>query len=184
MILPEGEASMAFNTLKTLVRSIVAIVAALGVAGLAMTAAAQDPAAQRQSDPQRQYLATNARKPGVTITPSGLQSRILKEGAAGAISPKSTDIVLVHYEGRLINGTVFDSSYNRGEPISFPLNRVIPGWTEGVGLMRVGETRELVIPSELAYGSRGVPGVIPPDSTLVFKVELLEIIDPATAPPR
>lgn len=184
MIRPEGEASMAFNTVKTAARGIGAILVALGVAGLAMTAAAQGPAAQPQPDPQRQYLAANATKPGVKTTPSGLQFRILKDAAVGEKSPESTDVVLVHYEGRLIDGTVFDSSYRRGEPISFPLNRVISGWTEGVGLMRVGEARELVIPSELAYGTRGVPGAIPPNATLVFKVELLEIIDPANIPPR
>ncbi len=185
MIRPEGEASMAFNTVKTAARGIGGILAALGVAGLAMTAAAQDPAAQRQPDPQKQYLAANATKPGVMTTPSGLQFRILKDAAVGAKSPESTDIVLVHWEGRLVDGTVFDICYQRGELISFsPLDRVIAGWTEGVGLMRVGETRELVIPSELAYGARGVPGTIPPNATLVFKVELLDITDPADIPPR
>jgi FKBP-type peptidyl-prolyl cis-trans isomerase len=142
------------------------------------------PAGQEQLDPQKAFLVENAKKKGVKTTPSGLQFRILKDGEFGAKSPKSTDAVLVHYEGRLIDGTIFDSSYERGEPISFPLSRVIAGWTEGVGMMRVGETRELVIPSELAYGARGAPPNVPPHATLVFKVELLEIVDPAAMPPR
>jgi len=97
----------------------------------------------------------------------------LKEGT-GAI-PKSTDTVKVHYRGTLTDGKEFDSSYKRGQPASFPLNRVIPCWTEGVQTMKVGGKAKLVCPGNLAYGSRGIPGTISPDATLVFEVELLEI---------
>ena len=118
------------------------------------------------------FLAENAKKDGVTVTASGLQYRVITEGAGDA--PKATDTVKVHYEGRLISGDVFDSSIARGEPESFPLNGVIPGWSEGVQLMKVGSKFEFTIPSALAYGPSGT-GPIPPNSVLVFDVELLEI---------
>ena len=118
------------------------------------------------------FLAENAKKDGVTVTASGLQYRVITEGAGDA--PKATDTVKVHYEGRLISGDVFDSSVARGEPVSFPLNGVIPGWSEGVQLMKVGSKFEFTIPSALAYGPSGT-GPIPPNSVLVFDVELLEI---------
>jgi len=118
------------------------------------------------------FLAENAKKDGVTVTASGLQYRVITEGAGEA--PKATDTVKVHYEGRLISGDVFDSSIARGEPVSFPLNGVIPGWSEGVQLMKVGSKFEFTIPSALAYGPSGT-GPIPPNSVLVFDVELLEI---------
>ena len=118
------------------------------------------------------FLAENAKKDGVTVTASGLQYRVITAGAGDA--PKATDTVKVHYEGRLISGDVFDSSIARGEPVSFPLNGVIPGWSEGVQLMKVGSKFEFTIPSALAYGPSGT-GPIPPNSVLVFDVELLEI---------
>ena len=118
------------------------------------------------------FLADNAKKDGVTVTASGLQYKISEEGSGN--SPKATDTVKVHYEGRLISGEVFDSSIARGEPVSFPLNGVIPGWSEGVQLMKVGSKFEFTIPSDLAYGPSGT-GPIPPNSVLVFNVELLEI---------
>ena len=118
------------------------------------------------------FLAENAKKDGVTVTASGLQYRVITEGAGDA--PKATDTVKVHYEGRLISGDVFDSSIARGEPVSFPLNGVIPGWSEGVQLMKVGSKFEFTIPSALAYGPSGT-GPLPPNSVLVFDVELLEI---------
>jgi peptidylprolyl isomerase len=110
----------------------------------------------------------------VQTTPSGLQYEVLTPGT-GTQTPKPTDTVLVHYEGRLLDGTVFDSSYQRREPISFRLNQVIAGWTEGVGLMTIGAKHRLTIPGNLAYGARGVPGLIPANATLVFDVELLDI---------
>ncbi|MCX8493643.1 MAG: FKBP-type peptidyl-prolyl cis-trans isomerase [Chthoniobacterales bacterium] len=119
------------------------------------------------------FLKENASKPGVHTTPSGLQYKVVTEGHGK--SPKATDTVLVHYRGTTIDGTEFDSSYKRNEPISFPLNGVIPGWTEGVQLMKEGGKIELFIPSNLAYGSRGAGGVIAPDSTLIFDIELLKV---------
>ena len=118
------------------------------------------------------FLVDNANQDGVTVTASGLQYKVLAEGSGE--SPKATDTVKVHYEGRLISGDVFDSSIARGEPVSFPLDGVIRGWSEGVQLMKVGSKFQLTIPSALAYGPEAT-GPIPPNSVLVFDVELLEI---------
>ncbi len=135
------------------------------------TTMAQDSASNLQKG--QAFLKENATKPGVHTTPSGLQYKVITEGHGK--SPKATDTVLVHYRGTTIDGTEFDSSYKRNEPISFPLNGVIPGWTEGVQLMKEGGKMELFIPSNLAYGSRGAGGVIAPDSTLIFDIELLKV---------
>jgi peptidylprolyl isomerase len=110
----------------------------------------------------------------ITTTASGLKYQVLKQGT-GTASPKATSAVKVHYHGTLLNGTVFDSSVQRGEPISFPLNRVIPGWTEGLQLMKVGDKFKFTIPPNLAYGENSPTPAIPPNSTLVFEVELLGI---------
>lgn len=118
------------------------------------------------------YLAENAKKAGVITTASGLQYQVIKEGTGA--KPVATDTVKVHYEGKLVDGTVFDSSIKRGEPVSFPLNQVIAGWTEGVQLMTVGSKYKFVIPANLAYGEQG-GGPIPANSVLTFEVELLEI---------
>ncbi|MEL7577928.1 FKBP-type peptidyl-prolyl cis-trans isomerase [Pseudoalteromonas sp. D15MCD-2] len=118
------------------------------------------------------YLAENAKKEGVIVTESGLQYEVITEGEGE--KPVATDVVKVHYKGTLLDGTEFDSSYSRNEPTTFPLNRVIPGWTEGLQLMPVGSKYKFTIPSELAYGERDL-GKIPANSTLVFEVELLEI---------
>jgi FKBP-type peptidyl-prolyl cis-trans isomerase FkpA len=107
-------------------------------------------------------------------TTSGIGITTIKEGSGQ--SPSAIDTVKVHYRGTLTNGKEFDSSYGRGQPTTFPLNRVIPCWTEGVQKMKPGGKSKLVCPSNLAYGSRGIPGTIPPDSTLVFEIELLEIM--------
>jgi len=119
------------------------------------------------------YLAENARKDGVTVTDSGLQYEVLREGDGA--SPAATDTVEVHYEGTLTDGKKFDSSYDRGQTIEFPLNGVIPGWTEGVQLMKEGAKYRFTIPSDLAYGPRGIPGVIPGGATLRFDVELVKV---------
>ena len=110
----------------------------------------------------------------MTTTASGLKYLVTKRGA-GTVSPKATDTVKVHYHGTLLDGTVFDSSVERGQPISFPLNQVIPGWTEGLQLMHVGDKFKFGIPPNLAYGPNSPSPKIPPNSTLVFEVELLEI---------
>jgi FKBP-type peptidyl-prolyl cis-trans isomerase len=107
-------------------------------------------------------------------TPSGLKYQVMKQGN-GTVSPKATDRVTVHYHGTLLNGSVFDSSVQRNDPATFPLNGVIPGWTEGLQLMKVGDKFKFEIPPNLAYGAAGRPPVIPPNSTLVFEVELLGV---------
>ncbi|MDQ6995625.1 MAG: FKBP-type peptidyl-prolyl cis-trans isomerase [Mariprofundaceae bacterium] len=122
------------------------------------------------------FLAENAKKDGVTVTASGLQYEVIRMG--DGVKPKATDKVKVHYRGTLLDGTEFDSSYKRGQPISFPLNGVIKGWTEGVQLMPVGSKFKFYIPSDLAYGANGAGKVIGPDSTLIFEVELLAIETP------
>jgi FKBP-type peptidyl-prolyl cis-trans isomerase FkpA len=128
-----------------------------------------------------EYLTKAAAEKGATKTASGLVKKTTKEGTGA--SPTATDEVKVHYEGTLVNGRVFDSSIKRGEPATFPLNGVIPCWTEGVQLMKVGEKAQLVCPSELAYGERGSPPRIRPGSTLVFQVELLDIMKPGAGAP-
>ena len=120
------------------------------------------------------FLAENAKKEGVTVTASGLQYIVLTEGTGR--KPSATDNVKCHYEGRLTDGTVFDSSYRRGEPAVFPLNGVIAGWTEGVQLMGEGAKFRFFIPYNLAYGERGAGGSIPPYAALVFDVELIEVM--------
>ncbi len=119
------------------------------------------------------YLDKAAAEPGAVRTGSGLVYRELKVGTGA--SPKVTDTVKVHYRGTLVDGTEFDSSYKRNEPAQFPLNQVIPCWTEGVQRMKVGGKSQLVCPSNIAYGDRGSPPVIPPGATLIFEVELLGI---------
>ena len=121
----------------------------------------------------RLFLAENGRRPGVTTTGSGLQYEVITEGTG--IRPSYNDVVRVHYEGSLIDGTIFDSSYEWGEPVEFPLDAVIPGWTEGVQLMSEGSIYKLYIPSDLGYGSR-TTGSIPANSALIFIVELLAVI--------
>jgi len=120
----------------------------------------------------QEFLEANKGKDGVKVTKSGLQYRIIEEGSGS--KPKDTDTVVVHYKGTLIDGTEFDSSYKTNQPAEFPVRAVIPGWTEALQLMKKGAKYELFIPSELAYGERGRPS-IPPNSVLLFEVELLDI---------
>ncbi len=120
------------------------------------------------------YLAENAKKDGVIVLPSGLQYEVLTEGTGK--QPKATDNVKCHYEGFLTDGTVFDSSVQRGEPAVFPLNGVIAGWTEGVQLMKEGAKYRFHIPYNLAYGEAGAAGAIPPYAALIFDVELIEVM--------
>lgn len=128
------------------------------------------------------FLAKNKARPGVVTTPSGLQYEVLAPGAGE--SPKATDKVTVHYKGTLIDGTPFDSSYDRGEPATFVLNQVIAGWTEGVGLMKPGAKYKLYIPPALGYGDRGAGPTIGPNSVLVFEVELISVGEPKTEEPK
>jgi FKBP-type peptidyl-prolyl cis-trans isomerase len=122
---------------------------------------------------ETEFLEQNAKKAAVTTTSSGLQYEVITEGTG--VKPLAENTVRVNYEGKLMDGTIFDSSYARGEPIEFPLNGVIRGWTEGLQLMSVGSTYIFYIPSNLAYGENGSGGTIPPYSPLTFKVELLEV---------
>jgi FKBP-type peptidyl-prolyl cis-trans isomerase len=140
------------------------------LAAIAVTTSAM---AQTALEKGEAFLAENAGKEGVKTTSSGLQYQVLTEGSGK--TPKPTDTVVVHYRGTTIDGKEFDSSYSRGTPAEFPLNRVIPGWTEGVGLMKEGAKYRFFIPSKLAYGSRGAGSAIGPDETLIFDVELIKV---------
>lgn len=132
-------------------------------------------------DPQLQYLVENQKKPGWQVTPSGLQYRVVRRVAGNPPRPLLTDEVTVNYRGVLIDGKEFDSSYSRGRPANFPVNRLVRGWQEALVMMRVGEQWELAVPGNLGYGLRGQPdGGIPPNATLLFTVELLGIRKPDT----
>ena len=139
----------------------------LSCAALAVSLSAVPAAAQNA------VLDAAVKEAGALVTKTGLVYRVLKEG--GGASPGATDTVKVHYKGTFPGGKEFDSSYSRGTPIEFPLNRVIPCWTEGVQRMKLGGKAKLTCPSQIAYGERGAGGVIPPNATLVFEVELLGI---------
>ena len=137
--------------------------------------ALNDAAAKAGAD----FLAENAKRDGVITTESGLQYEVIAK--AEGVQPKVSDVVSVHYQGTLVDGSVFDSSIERGEPVEFPVGGVIPGWVEGLQLMSVGEKYKFYIPSELAYGAQSPTPAIPANSTLVFEVELLDIVGlPAT----
>lgn len=127
------------------------------------------------------FLKLNKTKPGIITTASGLQYEVIRDSVAGT-NPKKTDEVTVHYKGTLLNGKTFDSSYDRKEPATFGLDKVIPGWTEGVQLMKTGSKYRFFIPYQLAYGDRGAGANIPPYSTLIFEVELIKITQPVVAP--
>ena len=135
-------------------------------------AAAAEKGKQMKAEGEK-YLAENAKNEGVVTTASGLQYMVLKEGTGK--SPKATDSVMCHYEGFLTDGTVFDSSVQRGTPATFPLGGVIKGWTEGLQLMKEGGKTRFFIPYNLAYGEAGASGSIPPYATLIFDVELIEV---------
>lgn len=125
----------------------------------------------------KKFLADNAKKPGVQTTASGLQYQVVTEGKGP--KPKAGEVVRVHYKGATLDGKTFDSSYDRGQPVVFPLDQVVPGWQEGLQLMPVGSKYKLWIPGNLGYGDKGTPGgPIGPNATLVFDVELLDIVQP------
>jgi FKBP-type peptidyl-prolyl cis-trans isomerase FklB len=146
-------------------------------------AAATKAASEKNATEGEKFLAENKKKDGVKTTASGLQYKVLKEGTGEP--PKATDSVVTNYKGTLLDGTEFDSSYKRNEPATFPVNRVIPGWTEALQLMKPGSKYQLFIPSKLAYGERGAGRDIGPNATLIFEVELLSIKPPdvPAAPP-
>lgn len=142
--------------------------------GTLITSCAQAGNAEQNKVQGVTFLAENAKKGNIITTASGLQYEVLTKGT-GTKSPTATDTVTVHYAGQTLDGKIFDSSYDRKEPASFPLNRVIKGWTEGVQLMTEGAKYRFYIPSELAYGERGAGSAIPANATLIFDVELLKI---------
>lgn len=129
--------------------------------------------AQNNLEQGNLFLAENSQNPGIITLESGLQYKVIDEGKGA--KPDKNDTVKVHYEGRLLDGTVFDSSFERKEPASFQLNRVISGWTEGLQNMPEGSTWEMFIPAHMAYGSRGIPGIIGPNEVLTFKVQLMKV---------
>ena len=155
--------------LQTRILSVITII----LVGITMFSMANATTPEENKAAGEAFLAENAKKPNITTTASGLQYEILKKGEGA--TPSATDNVTVHYKGTTIDGNEFDSSYSRGEPATFPLNRVIPGWTEGVQLMQEGAKYRFYIPSELAYGAHGAGRLIGPNSTLIFDVELIKI---------
>ena len=135
--------------------------------------AKQEQVAKKNKAEGDAFLSENKKKEGVKTLPSGLQYKVIKAGTGK--KPKSTDTVTTHYRGTLINGTEFDSSYKRGQTVSFPVSGVVPGWTEALQLMEEGAKWQLFIPSNLAYGERGAGGLIGPNATLIFEIELISI---------
>ncbi len=150
---------------------LLAITFILGL-GLTLIVSAGTPEENKAAG--EKFLAENGKKPNVKTTASGLQYEVLTEGK-GQAHPAATDNVTVHYKGTLLDGSEFDSSYSRGEPAAFPLNAVIPGWTEGVQLMTEGAKYKFYIPANLAYGENGAGGKIGPNEALIFEVELIKI---------
>lgn len=123
----------------------------------------------------KSFMTENAKKPGVVSLPSGLQYKVVRSGPADGLRPKVSDEVMVHYEGKLVSGEVFDSSYERGTPMPMGLEGIIPGWVEALQLMRPGDEWTLYIPPALGYGEQGSPPAIPPNSPLIFRIELLGV---------
>jgi FKBP-type peptidyl-prolyl cis-trans isomerase FklB len=147
---------------------------------LAKQAAARKATGEKNAEEGKKFLEQNKSKPGVKTTASGLQYKVEKEGSGS--SPKESDTVKVNYRGTLINGTEFDSSYKRGAPATFPVNRVIKGWTEALQLMKPGAKYQLFVPADLAYGERGAGSDIGPNAMLMFDVELVEVAAPTPTP--
>ena len=157
--------------------TIIVLAVAVGLfAGCSPKETAPEPTTQAGAKPADSdaFLAANAKKDGVTTTASGLQYKVIKSGTGA--SPKATDQVKVHYTGTTIDGNVFDSSVQRGQPAVFPVGAVIPGWVEALQLMKVGDKWQLFIPARLAYGEHSPTSAIPPNSDLIFEVELLDIV--------
>jgi peptidylprolyl isomerase/FKBP-type peptidyl-prolyl cis-trans isomerase FklB len=126
--------------------------------------------------PSAAFLAQNAKAPGVVVLPSGLQYKVVRSGPATGLKPGLQDEVKVHYEGKLVDGKVFDSSYERGQPAAMPLSGLIPGWVEALQLMRPGDEWILYVPPALGYGAEGAGGDIPPNSALIFRIELIDVL--------
>jgi FKBP-type peptidyl-prolyl cis-trans isomerase len=159
---------------------IIALAAALGAAPLCACAAQEEAAAAGDAGKNlaaaKAWMANNAKQPGVVTLPSGVQYKIVRSGAAAGAHPRPQDWVKIHYEGKLANGEVFDSSYERGVPASFVLGDLIPAWVEGLQRMRPGDEWILYVPPEQGYGEEGAPPKIPSNSALVFRIELFDIL--------
>ncbi len=164
------------NTLKLTQEEATKVQQAFFKARAEKQAAERKKLAEKNKVEGEKFLAENAKKKGVKTTDSGLQYEVLKQGDGA--KPKATDQVKVHYRGTLLDGTEFDSSYSRGQPVTFPLNGVIKGWTEGLQLMPVGSKYKFYLPASLAYGEQGAGNKIAPNATLIFEVELLDIVTP------
>jgi FKBP-type peptidyl-prolyl cis-trans isomerase len=147
---------------------------AIAALTLALAACQGDQKAAENLTAAQTFLAENAKKPGVKTLPSGVQYEVVRSGAATGASPKASDLVKVHYEGKLVNGEVFDSSYERGAPAVMRVDRLIPAWTEALQRMRPGDEWMLYVPPEQGYGEQGA-GPIPPNSVLIFRVELIDV---------
>lgn len=156
-------------------RILTACLVVMALAACGKTAPKPSHSAAAGAEVAKTFLAANATKEGVKTLPDGLQYKVIKSGPADGVPPKATDEVKVHYEGTLIDGTIFDSSYQNGVPAIFHVNEVVPGWTEVLQLMRPGDTWMVYLPPELGYGERGQGDAIPPNTALVFKVELLDV---------
>jgi FKBP-type peptidyl-prolyl cis-trans isomerase len=149
----------------------------IGLAALTLSACQGKAQAPDQSAPSKAFLAQNAKQPGVVTLPSGLQYKVVRFGPATGLKPQLTDEVKVHYEGKLINGKIFDSSYERGQPAAMPLNGLVKGWQEALQLMRPGDEWILYVPPELGYGAEGAGGgEIPGGAALIFKIELIDVL--------
>ncbi|MDP3852983.1 FKBP-type peptidyl-prolyl cis-trans isomerase [Phenylobacterium sp.] len=153
-------------------RLIVALAAVLALAGCNR---AGDADAAKAAAEAKTYMATNARAEGVKSLPSGVQYKIVRSGAATGLKPGPSDEVKVHYEGKLVSGAVFDSSYERGAPAAMPLPALIPAWKEALQQMRPGDEWVLYVPPEMGYGAEG-QGAIPPNSVLIFRIELIDVL--------
>lgn len=160
--------------MKDLALAAIAALMVTSSAGAAAVAPAPAPAAAPSVDPAA-FLARNAKAPGVTALPSGLQYKVVKAGDPKGPSPKPGDAIKVHYEGRLLDGTVFDSSFQRGKPALMPLGGLVPGWMQALPLMRPGDEWVLYLPPDLGYGPEG-QGPIPPNSVLIFRIQLLGML--------
>lgn len=160
-------------------RTLILVAAALSLAACQPNGAAKDPAAAAAAAPpseaSKAFMAKIAKEPGVKVLASGLAYKVVRSGPETGLKPQLTDEVKVHYEGKLENGTVFDSSYERGQPAAMPLKALIPGWQEALQLMRPGDEWTLYVPSNLGYGEEG-QGQIPPGAPLIFKIELIDVL--------
>ena len=159
-------------------RGFVILAAALALAACTPKKEAADAtpgAPEPQSEQSRAYMAKVAKAPGVVVLPSGLAYKVVRSGPATGLKPRKGDEVKVHYEGKLEDGTVFDSSYERGQPAAMPLDKLVPGWMEALPLMRPGDEWILYVPSNLGYGAQG-QGPIPPGAPLIFRIELIDVL--------